>query len=77
LPRGEHYSLETDHEIAHIPEIDGIPSFILTDDEPKEVAIFATRGSAAPPVKKHTLEEWHHIMGHADPRRLKEQAKVV
>lgn len=73
---------DDDDEIAHLPEHDGIPNFLLVQSEEQVPAALAyaavnTVPSEITPAVKRPLSVWHHIFIHANEQRLKLQSKSV
>jgi hypothetical protein len=76
------YTAEED-EIAYLPEIDGIPNFLVVTDPSQAPAalsyssLVAYRSSSKEPSTSRPATEWHHIYGHANIETLKRTAKAV
>jgi hypothetical protein len=71
-----------DAEVAYTPEIDWIPTLLMADDELIEAQSLAfaavtqpvtskLRNSRLTPTRKVTLQELHHMFGHADVATLR------
>ncbi|KAI1544902.1 rve domain containing protein, partial [Pyrenophora tritici-repentis] len=73
----------TDNELAYLPEIDGIPNFLVINDSSEAPAAlcyashYAYRSSADEPTVSRPADDWHHIYGHANMNILKRTAKAV
>jgi hypothetical protein len=76
------YTAEED-EIAYLPEIDGIPNFLVVTDSSEAPAalsyssLVAYRSSLDEPSTSRPAAEWHHIYGHANIETLKRTANAV
>lgn len=88
--KGAYYSSREDKlytadgdEFAYLPEIDGIPNFLVINNDNEAPAalayasLVAYRSSHCEPVTTHTATEWHHIFGHASYDIIARTAKVV
>ena len=70
-------------ELAYLPEIDGIPNFLVVTDSSQAPAalsyssLVAFRSSAKEPKALRPAADWHHIFGHANIEAIKHTAKVV
>ncbi|KAG9377765.1 rve domain containing protein [Pyrenophora tritici-repentis] len=70
-------------ELAYLPEIDGIPNFLVVTESSKAPAalsyasLVCYRSSADEPSSSRPATDWHHIMGHAGIDAIKDTAKVV
>jgi hypothetical protein len=71
-----------DAEVAYMPEIDWIPTLLLADDELMEAQSLAfaavtqpvtskLRNSRLTPTREVSLQEFHHMFGHADIAALR------
>ncbi|KAI1509284.1 Reverse transcriptase domain protein [Pyrenophora tritici-repentis] len=73
----------SDEELAYLPEIDGIPNFLVVTESSKAPAalsyasLVCYRSSADEPSSSRPATDWHHIMGHAGIDAIKDTAKVV
>ena len=74
---------ETEKELVYLPEIDGIPNFLVVDhpeDAPAALAyasLVAYRSSSEQPLTSRPAAHWHHILGHANLEAVKQTSKVV
>jgi hypothetical protein len=74
---------ETEKELVYLPEIDGIPNFLVVDhpeDAPAALAyasLVAYRSSSDQPLASRPAAHWHHILGHANLEAVKQTSKVV
>jgi len=72
-----------DHELAYLPEIDGIPNFLVVSDPSQAPAaltyasLVAFRSSSDEPSSSRSAAAWHHTLGHAGIDAIKATAKVV
>jgi hypothetical protein len=70
-------------ELAYLPEIDGIPNFLVVTDSSQAPAalsyasLVAYRTSANEPSASRPAKDWHHIYGHAGINAIKRTAQVV
>jgi hypothetical protein len=73
----------TDSELAYLPEIDGIPNFLVVTAPSQAPAalcyasLHAYRSSSDEPTATRTADKWHHIYGHANLNILKRTAAAV
>lgn len=70
-------------ELAYLPEIDGIPNFLVVSN-PEQVSdalayasLMAFRSSVDEPKVARPMVDWHHIYGHAGIEAIKQTAKTV
>jgi hypothetical protein len=74
---------EDEHELVYLPEIDGIPNFLVVNDSTQApdalsyASLVAFRSSADEPLASRPAADWHHIFGHANIEAIKRTAKVV
>ncbi|KAG9381533.1 hypothetical protein A1F94_007187 [Pyrenophora tritici-repentis] len=72
----------SDEELAYLPEIDGIPNFLVVTESSKAPAalsyasLVCYRSSADEPSSSRPATDWHHIMGHAGIDAIKDTAKL-
>jgi hypothetical protein len=73
----------TNSELAYLPEIDGIPNFLVVTDPSQAPAVLryaslhAYQSSSNEPTATRTADKWHHIYGHANLDILKRTAATV
>jgi hypothetical protein len=73
----------SDKELAYLPEIDGIPNFLVVTNSSQAPAalsyasLHCYRSTADEPLSSRPASDWHHIMGHAGIEAIKDTAKVV
>jgi hypothetical protein len=73
----------SDKELAYLPEIDGIPNFLVVTNSSQAPAalsyasLHCYRSTADEPSSSRPASDWHHIMGHAGIEAIKDTAKVV
>lgn len=73
-----------DSEVAYTPEIDKIPTFLLTDDEIQAAQVLAlaavgttTRTSVLTPTRDIIMRDLHVTFDHADVRTLRQMVKTM
>jgi hypothetical protein len=77
------YTAATDDELAYLPEIDGIPNFLVITAKSQAPAalcyasLHAYRSSSDEPSATRSADDWHHIYGHANLDILKRTAAAV
>jgi hypothetical protein len=73
----------SDEELAYLPEIDGIPNFLVVTNSSQAPAalsyasLHCYRSTSDEPSSLRPASDWHHIMGHAGIEAIKDAAKVV
>jgi hypothetical protein len=73
----------SNEELAYLPEIDGIPNFLVVADPSEAPAalsyasLHAFRSSADEPSATRSAADWHHIYAHLNMEILRRTAKAV